>query len=154
MKSIFAMLALTALVAVGSFAEAKAYGSGGCGLGSLMMGSDGNQVMAITTNGTGTQTFGITSGTSNCVDDGVVKKGREARAYIELNQRQLANDISKGGGETVSGLAQLYSCEDKGAFSTTLQKNYTMIFPSKNTSPDHVEASIQSLINSSLNCAG
>ena len=49
------------------FADQKNYG---CGLGSMAFeGNDGliSQVSAATTNGTsGNQTFGITSGTSNC----------------------------------------------------------------------------------------
>lgn len=50
---------------------------GGCGWGSkLFDGQQGvaPQVLAVTTNGTsGNQTFGITSGTSGCSQDGVVK---------------------------------------------------------------------------------
>src|SRR6266545_2071443 len=45
------------------------YGLAGCGLGSMLIGSKPGivQIFAATTNGSfGTQTFGITSGTSNC----------------------------------------------------------------------------------------
>jgi len=57
MKKLFFVLALS----VSSLAlAAKPYGMGGCGLGSQLMGKDGNQVLAITSNGTsGNQTFGM-----------------------------------------------------------------------------------------------
>ncbi len=45
------------------------YGTAGCGLGSMAFGNQKGaiQILAATTNGLfGTQTFGITSGTSNC----------------------------------------------------------------------------------------
>ena len=48
-----------------------AYGPAGCGLGSIVMGSKPGfmQVFAASTNGcSGSQTFGITTGTSNCKD--------------------------------------------------------------------------------------
>ena len=52
----------------------------GCGLGTMLF--DGQQgiapqVLAVTTNGTsGNQTFGITSGTLGCTQDGVVKSSQ------------------------------------------------------------------------------
>ena len=57
-------------------AMADGYGPAGCGLGSMIFEPDSGftQVFAATTNGTsGNQTFGITSGTSNCASGGVVK---------------------------------------------------------------------------------
>src|SRR5580658_9609667 len=47
------------------------YGTAGCGLGSIVFGNKAGivQIFAATTNGTfATQTFGITTGTSNCSD--------------------------------------------------------------------------------------
>src|SRR5882672_4493787 len=53
----------------------------GCGLGYLLLSNKDNdkvtQVLGSTTNGTfGTQTFGISSGTSGCTEDGTVKVAR------------------------------------------------------------------------------
>src|SRR3954469_2639303 len=63
------------------------YGMAGCGLGSLIFGpvnSPGAQILAATTNSTfGSQTFGITSGTSNCVSGGVVALDRQQTAFAE-----------------------------------------------------------------------
>ena len=156
MKStIFALIALAIPL---SFAEAsdKPYGVGGCGLGSMIMGKDGNQVLAITTNGTGTQTFGITSGTSNCVDSGVVKKAKEARAFIEINRLQLANDVSKGGGESVASLARIYQCTNEAGFGQALQRRYESIFPNESASADQIESAIHNVIRTDVkgSCLG
>src|SRR5690348_11977029 len=57
------------------------YGMAGCGLGSLVFGPNDApvaQVLAATTNGTfASQTFGISSGTSNCFSGGVLRAERE-----------------------------------------------------------------------------
>src|SRR6186713_935077 len=63
-------------------AAADGYGPAGCGLGSMIFEPDSGftQVFAATTNGTsGNQTFGITSGTSNC-DPGAAKTA-SAKAF-------------------------------------------------------------------------
>ncbi len=62
-------LALGALGALALSAHAAPYGEAGCGLGSMIFGDSPGfvQVLAATTNGcSGSQTFGITTGTSNC----------------------------------------------------------------------------------------
>ncbi|HAZ13057.1 MAG: hypothetical protein A2X86_09710 [Bdellovibrionales bacterium GWA2_49_15] len=104
----------------------KPYGAGGCGLGSLVMGKDGSQVAAITTNMTGTQTFAITSGTSNCG----YRSNRSAQAidFIEANKIALQNDAARGSGETITVLSSIYGCNDKTQFSLMLKKNYGNIF--------------------------
>src|SRR4051812_16002049 len=84
-------------------ASAQTYGMAGCGLGSLVFGQENTmlkQILAATTNGTfGSQTFGITSGTSNCTTAGVVKAQREQAAFVEVNFRDLKRDMAAGGGE-------------------------------------------------------
>src|SRR3954469_775685 len=75
------------------------YGLAGCGLGSMVFGDQKGsiQILAATTNSTfGSQTFGITSGTSNCVDSGPGTSG--ARIFIEGNREALAKDAARGSG--------------------------------------------------------
>src|SRR6476620_4123342 len=76
------------------------YGMAGCGLGSLIFGpvnTPGAQILAATTNATfGSQTFGITSGTSNCVSGGVVALDREQTAFAEVNFNDLKRDMASG----------------------------------------------------------
>src|SRR5712691_12711696 len=76
------------------------YGAAGCGLGSLVFGDQKGmiQVLAATTNGTfWSQTFGITTGTSNCGDTAMTIAG--TKIFIEGNREALAKDAARGSGE-------------------------------------------------------
>ncbi len=148
----FAYLTFTAitLLAHCCWGASRPYGSGGCGLGSLVMGKDGNQVLAMTLNATGTQTFAISSGTSNCIDGGLIKKKKQVRAFIEINNQKLASEISKGRGETVSSLSRLLDCQDDQAFALGLHRHYSTIFPTENTPAAEVEHAIRSVIKIDL----
>lgn len=92
---------------------AAGYGAAGCGLGSEVMGSKpgASQVFAATTNGTsGSQTFGITSGTSNCGDHGLVKTSKEREVFAKENYTSLVKEMAQGKGENLYTLASLYQC--------------------------------------------
>ena len=132
-----------------SAAKAQAYGTAGCGLGSVVLGNQKGfaQVLAATLNGiVGNQTFGITSGTLNCGEAATTKMG--AKAFIETNREALAKDISRGQGETVKNLATLAGCTDASAVGATLQKNFTSIFPTASTPSEQVSDSIISTLRS------
>jgi hypothetical protein len=130
------------IMAVGlgaSVAHADPYGMAGCGLGSLVFKENNMmQVLAATTNGTfGTQTFGITSGTSNCVSGGVVKAQREQAAFAEVNFQDLKRNMATGGGEFLTSFATLLGCEDsaKPVLAKMTQTKYESILPSEKTTP-------------------
>ena len=92
---------------------AAGYGAAGCGLGSELMGSKpgASQVFAATTNGTlGNQTFGITSGTSNCGDHGLIKTSKEREVFAQENYTSLVKEMAQGKGENLYTLANLYQC--------------------------------------------
>jgi hypothetical protein len=121
------------------------YGDAGCGLGSLAFGDQQGaiQILAATLNATGVQTFGITTGTSNCSG---LSGGQATRIFIEANREALAKDVSRGSGETIGTLTWLNGCADSKAVGATLQKNFSVIFPSENVSTDAVtEAVIKTL---------
>ena len=123
----------------------RPYGKAGCGLGSLVMGKEGltTQVFAATTNQTSyTQLSGISSGTSNCTDP-----NSSAALYIRNNQLALSNDIAKGNGETIVGLAKAYHCSNASELGSKLQQNYSNIFPSSTTRAGEIESSIRSVIS-------
>ncbi|MCX7944392.1 MAG: DUF3015 domain-containing protein [Deltaproteobacteria bacterium] len=111
MRKVFIILMV--FIITSTFAYAKNYGMAGCGLGSMIIKEDGFvQVFAATTNGTSySQTFGITSGTSNCTKDGAVQSEREKEAFIETSMAELTTDISRGEGEYITTLASLYGCD-------------------------------------------
>src|SRR5581483_1377491 len=84
----------------------------GCGLGKLAWGDYKNQkniapqVMMATTNGTfGSQTFGISTGTSGCTNDGTIMGEHKTPMYAELNFDNLSQEMAQGGGEHLASLA-------------------------------------------------
>lgn len=117
------------------------YGSAGCGLGSMVLSGRGFvQVFAATTNGTsGSQTFGISSGTSNCGGGG---GSASLPAFADANRLALANDIARGNGETLVTLSQTLGCEDVGQLSSTLKKHYREIFPTTEVGGEQISDSI------------
>lgn len=131
------------------------YGDAGCGLGSMLFGAKPGfiQVFAATTNGTfGSQTFGITSGTSNCGGGGGGTPS--ARNYVETNREAVAKDISRGSGETIADLSQLAGCKNPNAVGHTLQKNFKRIFPRAGLKDTEVSANVVGVLRSdaSLQC--
>ena len=132
----------------GGIRGSGAYGAAGCGLGSLVFGSQPGavQILAATTNGTfGSQTFGITTGTSNC-GGGLVAQG--TKNFVEANREVLAKDISRGQGEAIGALAVINSCQDSSKVGEALQKNFSTIFPTENASSDQVTAAILKTLHS------
>lgn len=128
---------------------------GNCGWGSKLF--DGQrgiapQVLGATTNGTsGNQTFGISSGTSGCTQDGVVKSNWKTAMFIDGNKEKLARDMSIGNGETLEALAKLMGVrsEDKSAFFLATKENFARIFPSDNASTDQILVSLKQVLDES-----
>lgn len=147
-KLVLSLGALGCAFALSAPAHAAAYGDAGCGLGSIVFGDSTGfvQVLAATTNGLfGSQTFGITSGTSNCGGGGDTAQAR-AKAFVETNRQAIAKDIAKGGGETIASLAEIAGCTDAAKVGATLQGRYTTIFPDASVSDGMVgDAVLQTL---------
>ena len=110
-----------------SFAQQKGYGQAGCGLGSMVFGSQKGpvQIIAATLNATGTQTVAMTLGTSNCKG----AFGRSTTEFIEANKEEISLEAARGAGETIVSLATLYGCNNATLFGMALKKNYESIFP-------------------------
>jgi len=118
------------------------YGLAGCGLGSMIFGDQKGfiQVLAATTNGTfGTQTFGISSGTSNCVESSGTQG---ARTFIEGNREALAKDAARGSGETITTLSAIAGCKDAKAVGGALQKRFARLFPGEKTPVEEVSQNV------------
>jgi Protein of unknown function (DUF3015) len=132
--------------AVPAFAFAQQNNIGSCGWGSKLFDGQGGvvpQSLGATTNYTfGNQTFGITSGTSGCTQDGVVKSTWKTAMFIDGNKDRLARDMSIGNGETLDSLAHLIGVrqEDRATFGRVMQANVSVIFPSGSTTNDSVVA--------------
>ena len=149
------MICILSSLAIAAPAFAGDYGTAGCGLGSMIFGAKTGivQIFAATTNGTfASQTFGITSGTSNCTSTG--PSAASAKVFIEVNREAVAKDISRGSGETLTSLAALAGCSDPTAVGSTLQKNFKTILPTSDVSSDNMSSAILSTLRSdkSLSC--
>ena len=132
-----------------------AYGAAGCGLGSLVFQNQPGavQILASTTNGTfGSQTFGITTGTSNC-GAGLMAQG--TKSFVEANREALAKDIARGQGEAIGALTVINRCADSRAVGAALQARFGAIFPTEDASSDHVTGVILETLhaNAALRCA-
>lgn len=144
---------LVAFAFVGLFPlAASADNIGQCGWGSKVFDGQSGvapQVLAATTNGTsGNQTFGISSGTSGCTQDGVVRSSWRTAMFIDGNKEKLARDMSVGQGETLDSLAQLLGVEEvhKPAFFAATKHNFARIFAARNDSTDEIAASLKRVL--------
>lgn len=130
---------------------------GSCGWGSKVFDGQsgvGPQVLAATTNATsGNQTFGITSGTSGCSQDGTVSSNWQTALFIDGNKNKLARDMSKGQGETLDSLASLLNIDEakKPAFFRLTQENFALIFSSEKASANDIGSALKSVMNSDTN---
>jgi hypothetical protein len=131
------------------------YGTAGCGLGSIIFGGGTGftQIFAATTNGSsGNQTFGITSGTSNC---DAAASTESAKNFVEANRVALAKDISRGKGQTLTSLSELAGCSDSKAVGAKLRKNFKRIFPNAKATDTAVSESVVGMLKSdeTLSCS-
>jgi hypothetical protein len=141
---------MVALILVGAVAQARvsssdlsngnSYGTAGCGLGAMVFGDKKGplQIIAATLNGviSANQTFGMTSGTSNCGPS--VFSQAEAKAFIDNNSVALENDVVRGQGETLSTLSKIMKC-DESVLSVTLKNNYKSIYSAGSSSDKVME---------------
>jgi hypothetical protein len=135
MKKLLAVAAVAAVFPLSAMAD----NVGSCGWGSkLFDGQSGlaPQVLAMTTNGfLGNNTFGVTTGTSGCTQDGAIKSSWKTSLFIDGNKEQLARDMSVGSGETLDSLAHLMGVEaqDRAAFNQVAKENLWKIFAADST---------------------
>ncbi len=145
MRKIYMLAVVSALACVAS--GAQAIDSTGCGLGSMAWrGVSGPeaQVLAVTTNtSTGSQTFGITFGTSGCDPQGRVTGGTQRMVFdfIQSNMEQYALDAARGEGETLETVAGMLNV-DKEMFAAKSQQYFASIFPDENVDAVYVTAKI------------
>jgi hypothetical protein len=131
-------LILIAGLMLGSNAFA-ANGDAGCGLGSLFLKDNTKlmQILASTFNGSfGSQTFGITSGTSNCSAQNFVKNDKQIQYFVEINQEDLSREMAQGHGDKLMTLAALHGCASDAAvaaFNAKAQASYEQILPDAKT---------------------
>ncbi len=153
MKKLLMMSALIlTLVSFSGSAFAAGYGDAGCGLGSIIFHNEQGavQVLAATTNGTSwNQTFGITSGTSNCNIAGLVKAEKEREEFAKKNYSSLVKEMAMGEGENLDTLASLYGCSENSHadFGSMAQENFSDIIKNDSTTYQDMLVSLKSEIS-------
>lgn len=146
-----AVVAVTLVLAGSAFAAGQAHTNTGCGLGTMLFkGSADNSVLLqtfqATTNGTyGNQTFGITTGTSECQQPKNFASNVQLNEFMVANMDNLARDIAQGRGETLDAFAELLGVpsEKRAEFYEQLQSGFARIF----TSPGVQMASVMDNIS-------
>jgi len=127
----------------------------GCGLGKLAWSDYKNQkniapqVMMATTNGTfGSNTFGISFGTSGCTNDGVVMKTSQVDVFASINFENLSQDMAQGRGEHLASLATLLGvpAEQQAEFFAMTQDKYTTLIQSGETTPVAMVKALQDVM--------
>jgi len=150
MKKLVAAAAIAALFPAVALAQQNNVGS--CGWGSkLMDGQSGvfPQALAGITNGTfGNQTFGVSTGTSGCTQDGTVRSTWKTAMFIDGNKERLARDMSVGGGEALDSLAHILGVDhtDRVAFNRLARDNMARIFPSENANTEQVVSALRAVL--------
>lgn len=147
-KLVLAAVVVALFPVSNSFAQ-SGYGNGpGCGLGAMIF--NGNkkiihQVLASTTNGSfGNQTFGISTGTLGCTNDGIVKNEEKVNVFADVNLDSLSQEMAQGKGEHLTSLASLMGvpAEKQPAFFSLTQEKYTSIFKTERTTSTEMLVSL------------
>jgi hypothetical protein len=143
-KVLILMVAVLFSVQAGLAMAANPDTGPGCGLGKLAWGDYKGQkeiapqVMMATTNGTfGSGTFGISSGTSGCTNDGKIMSEHKTTMFAQLNFDNLSQEMAQGQGEHLASLATLMGVptEQQPAFFAMTQNQYTALIREGEASP-------------------
>lgn len=150
---VFASLVGVALSATAI--SAAGYGMAGCGLGSIVIGPKGGiiQTFAVTTNATSaSQTFGITSGTSNCSESAGAFQQRQQEIFVHVNMKSLEMEMAMGKGEKLNAFAGLLGCpiSQMDAFGSLTRKQYPVLSKNMNDPSKLLVAVKTSLKDSTL----
>jgi hypothetical protein len=145
---------LVSALVVAAFSASTAYAddSTGCGFGTIVWDGQSGvapQVLAVTTNGTlGSQTFGISTGTLGCKQDGTVSSAYRVSMFTGSNMESLARDMSSGQGESLETMAELMEIQeqDKARFFQVSQSNFDKIFTAEDVTAGQVIANLKAVM--------
>ena len=156
MKRLLFTLAISVVLSGSAYAAGDARSNTGCGLGTLLWeGKADNSILfqafQATTNGTsGSQTFGISSGTSECRQPSKFVQSEKLINFVQANMDNLAKDIAMGKGETLDTFAELLGVTpEQGAIvNQKLQSNFGRIFTSEHVVVAEVIDNALTVLNS------
>ena len=136
------LLAIAALFAAPSLSFA-ADQSSGCGAGWYIFKKNSlvsSYLRSSTNSLLSNNTFGMTSGTSNCAKHDIVQKEKESLYFAEANQENLMVEMAQGQGENLQAFALTLGCSPDvmSDFGQMTQKQYNVIYPSATVAPAQV----------------
>lgn len=152
MKKLSVLTIATLVMAFASVSFAQEYKSAGCGLGSLAFKDEGpTQILGSTTNSSfGTQTFGMSFGTSNCPSafssgsshsepaapaphptKSKKRSALEQQQFMATNFEHIKIEMAQGQGEHLTALASTLGCNAQAMnkFNAYTKKNYRKFMP-------------------------
>jgi hypothetical protein len=139
MKKVMVVAVVVAsLVIAGAAFAGQARNNTGCGLGSMLFQNNADnsvvlQTFQATTNGIyGNQTFGITTGTSECSQPKNFVTNERVNEFMVANMDNLAKDIAQGRGPTLDAFAELMGvpADQRAEFAGKLQASFGKIYSS------------------------
>lgn len=144
-------LLLTTALSFVVISNAQALDSTGCGLGSTVWRGERGvapQLLAVTTNGTsGTQTFGIMSGTLGCDPNGRITGGTgRIIGFLENNLDTFALDAARGEGETINIIASIAN-QDVKKVQEIIKSNFDKLFDDEDLHVAEVSQKLAKLLN-------
>ena len=139
-------VALSLVLAGAAFAAGQAKANTGCGLGTMLFKNNADnsvllQTFQATTNGTyGNQTFGITTGTSECQQPKNFANSQQINEFMLANMDNLAKDIAQGRGPTLDAFAELMGvpADQRAEFAGRLQASFSKIYTSSDVAMANV----------------
>lgn len=114
------------------------WGMAGCGLSSVFITDKSRVSQGLswflgmtfnTTSGAQSQTSGISSGTSNCVEAKPVFARQEQEVFVNANLASLSKEAAQGNGQHLVAFAEVLGCPHD-EFSKMSQLKYDAIFAS------------------------
>jgi len=124
----------------------------GCGLGAMAIGEKQGvlwKLLGTFLNGlSGNQTFGMSSGTSECGKDQWIAKYDKMNIFVADNMDVLAIDIAQGQGESLDALAEIAEVPigERPALYAAFQSNFDAIYPTAQVSHTDVVKEIAKII--------
>ena len=137
-KVLVVILVVASLVIAGAAFAGQAANNTGCGLGTTLFKNNADnsvllQAFQATTNYTlWNQTFGITTGTSECKQPKDFVSNERATEFMVANMDNLAKDIAQGRGPTLDAFAELMGvpADQRAEFAGKLQASFGKIYSS------------------------
>ena len=146
-------LLLGLAISLGMGAPALADNDVGCGVGTMVMEGQeglGPKLAASCTNGLTFQSISITFGLLNCNGRDKVTADAELRKFAAANIDRLAQDVSRGEGETLEVVAHLLQVSEaaRPAFFAYTQAHFEALFPDAGTTSNEMLDSLYRLLGS------